>query len=116
MYLTRLDHNVCNTTIVDIVHMHSIRAQHLEIERGHHFDVQRHNSRKCRLCSTGMVESEYLFYKSVHCLLTRRSFLTRSSWTSVAKFVNIMSSNSSRYILKLARLRTNYEYAGNSLS
>ena len=33
----------------------------------------------------------------------RRSFLTRSSWPSVAKFINIMSSNSPRFILKLAR-------------
>ena len=52
----------------------------------------------------GMGESEY------HFLLVcpfytdlRRSFLTRSSWPPVAKFINIMSSNSSRFILKLAR-------------
>ena len=80
-----------------------LSAHNLEIERGRHFDVSRQN-RKCRLCSMGMVESEYHFL--LVCPLytdLRRSFLTRSSWPSVAKFINIMSSNSPRFILKLAR-------------
>ena len=38
-----------------------LSAHNLEIERGRHFDVSRQN-RKCRLCSMGMVESEYHFY------------------------------------------------------
>ena len=82
-----------------------LSAHNLEIERGRHFDVSRQN-RKCRLCSMGMVESEYMYHFLLVCPLytdLRRSFLTRSSWPSVAKFINIMSSNSPRFILKLAR-------------
>ena len=37
-----------------------LSAHNLEIERGRHLDVPREN-RKCRLCSMGMVESEYHF-------------------------------------------------------
>ena len=62
-----------------------LSAHNLEIERGRHFGVSRQN-RKCRLCSMGMVESEYHFL--LVCPLytdLRRSFLTRSSWPSVAE-------------------------------
>ena len=80
-----------------------LSAHNLEIERGRHLDVPREN-RKCRLCSMGMVESEYHFI--LVCPLyseLRRAFLTRSAWPSVAKFINIMSSDSTRFLIKLAR-------------
>ena len=80
-----------------------LSAHNLEIERGRHIDVPREN-RICRLCSMGMVESEFHFllvcplYTSI-----RREFLTSTSWPSVAKFINIMSSNSNRFLMKLAK-------------
>ena len=80
-----------------------LSAHNLEIERGRHLDVPREN-RKCRLCSMEMVESEYHFI--LVCPLyseLRRAFLTRSAWPSVAKFINIMSSDSTRFLIKLAR-------------
>ena len=80
-----------------------LSAHNLETERGRHIDVPREN-RICRLCSMGMVESEFHFllvcplYTSI-----RRKFLTSTSWPSVAKFINIMSSNSNRFLMKLAK-------------
>lgn len=80
-----------------------LSAHNLDIERGRHINVPREN-RICRLCSMGMVESEYHFllvcprYTSL-----RNEFLTRSSWPSLGKFINVMSSNSSKFLKKLAK-------------
>ena len=74
-----------------------------KLSRGCHIDVPWEN-RICRLCSMGMVESEFHFL-SVYPLYTglRREFLTSTSWPSVSKFINIMSSNSNWFLMKLAK-------------
>ena len=80
-----------------------LSVHNLEIERGRHIDVPRGN-RICRLCSMGMVESE--FHLLLVCPLytsLRREFLTSTSGPSVAKFINIMSSNSNRFLMKFAK-------------
>ena len=61
-------------------------------------DVPREN-RICRLCSMRMVESEFHFLLvcPLHTSIRRES-LTSTSWPSVAKFINIMSSNSNRFL------------------
>lgn len=87
-----------------------LSAHNLDIERGRHINVPREN-RICRLCSMGMVESEYHFllvcplYTSL-----RNELLTRSAWPSMAKFINIMSSNSSSFQRKLAKFIKSANY------
>ena len=69
----------------------------LEIERGRHIDVPGEN-RICRLCSMGTVESEFHFLLVCPLYTSfRRDILTSTSWPSVAKFINIISSDSNRF-------------------
>ncbi|MCG7875093.1 MAG: reverse transcriptase family protein [Candidatus Thiodiazotropha endolucinida] len=80
-----------------------LSAHNLDIERGRHIAVTREN-RICRLCSMGMIESEYHFL--LVCPLyqeLRRELLKTTSWPSVTKFISIMSSNSGRYLVKIAQ-------------
>ena len=75
----------------------------LEIERGRHIDVPEEN-RICRLCSMGTVESEFHFLLVCPLYTSfRRDILTSTSWPSVAKFINIISSDSNRFLMKLAK-------------
>ena len=80
-----------------------LSAHNFDIELGRHSNVPREN-RLCRLCPMQIVESEY------HYLLVcplygdiRRQFLTKTAWSSVAKFLNIMSAQTNSFLKKLSK-------------
>ena len=82
-----------------------ISAHHLQIERGQYENVP-HTERKCKVCNMNIIESKYHFllvcpaYKD----LRRKYFSCHyNHWPTITKFENLMSSESRKVIIKLAK-------------
>ena len=75
----------------------------LEIESGRYNNIDR-TDRICKLCNMNVVESEFHFV--LCCPLyteLRRKYNMPCAWSTINKFVNIMSSNNVKCIRNLAK-------------
>ena len=98
-YLNKISNNNLGNTLTRF----RLGSHNLEIETGRHLNMPR-DHKICKLCNQSMIESEYhfLMFCPKYSYL-RSTYLNGSSWPSLFRFYNIMSSENYRTVLNTSK-------------